>query len=348
MVVTLAMVAFGADPLVAVELTGPSGAVALSDELPLPSTRTLPSPDGKYAVGVYVTAFDTTRAVVEVAIGKAEGDGVKAKVRQSFELDRWAPQSHAIVYKKDTWKLDATLGLVWSAPEPNPIDDPQRYVLVWDDAEMWTTAPPKPGEKKKGKVATVRERELPGGRTDPLTQASPMRIVDTGDDTVFHLESVVEAGRSHCQLGGAPSETAPAERWVNRADFVARVTSREVVGKFPDGTGYRVAAGVPVTEEGEGRYRVSTGGLSFVIETADKDDIAFYYRGSGHFDAMAEHPVSFPAGTLGQTALGPVTWAGPEPIPVAGLRGVAHPRATVRVPCAEARVAPADGALGAR
>lgn len=344
MIVTLATMAFGADPLVAVKLTAPTGGVPFSDEVVLPSNRMLPSPDGKYAVGVYVATFDQHRAVIEIVMGKAKDDAIpKAKVRQSFELDPWVSQSHEIAYKNDVWKIDATLGFMWDAPEASPTDDPQRYVLVWDDAQFMARASDK---KKPWKPKELtRERELPGGRTDPLTQASPMRFIDTGDDVVMHLESVVEANRSHCQMGGASTDTAPTEHWVNRADFVAKVTSREIVGKLEDGTGYRVAAGVPVMAEGEGKWRVSTGGLSFVIDAPNPEDVGISYRASPHFEAIAEHPVALPAGTIGQTALGPVTWTGDAPIPVVAMRGAADPRATVRVACAEVRLAPTPGTL---
>jgi hypothetical protein len=336
---TLGMVALAADPLVAVEILDPKGGVPLSDELPLPSTRTLLSPDGKYAVGVYVSAFQGSKAVVELVAGKSKEDVIKPKVRQSHEIDLWGSQTHTLLFKKQTWTLTATLGKVWDAPEPGPVDDPQRYVLVWDDAQLYPEAPV---EKKKPPKGITRERELPGGRTDPLTQASPMRFIQEAAPGYLLVESVISPDRSHCQTGGPAIETTPLQHVVAAGDLVRQVTAREISAKLPDGTGYRIAAGVPAIRQEEGKFRITTGGLSLVIAATD-EEIGLAYRPSQHFDTLREHPIALPVGSIGTTALGEVSWAGPDPLPVAGMRGVFAPRATVRVTCAEVRLAPTPG-----
>jgi hypothetical protein len=346
---TLAAVAFGADSIVAVQITAPDGSNKLTDEIPVvtdqpPVARMLVSPDGKYAVKVTV-APKGEGAAVELVAGKAKDDEIVPKTWATVDLKLWAEGTGTLAYKKDTWTVKATLGQVWDAPEPGFTDDPQRYVLAWDDASLY---PQLPDKKAKKKPVVVKERELPGGRTDVHAQASPMRFVAVpdGDSKMLQLESVLTPDRSHCQLGGPSTDKVPTQYFVGLPDMVQRVTAREVVGKLSDGTGYRVAAGVPVVEEGEGKFRVNTGGLSFLIE-GGKDDIGVYYRPSPHFDSLGEHPLSVGAGVIGATALGEVTWAGPDALPVAGVRGVGTPRVTFRVPCAEVRVAPAAGWTGA-
>jgi hypothetical protein len=265
--------------------------------------------------------------------------------------------------------------------------EPVRYVLVWDDAKRLKTAPelenaatdaarPKPKPKPGAAEDDVVVRRALEARDDVATQSAPMKVLEPHGTKFVKLEEIGAgaAAAAHCvdltavdltavdltavaapapAEGDAPASPAPEGEpaaevyYVGLTDIVPRLTSREVAGKFTDGTGYRVAAGVPVTAEGEdgsGRFRVQTGGLSFVIE-ATEDDLAFYYRPSTHLDAVAERPMSLPPGTVGSTQLGEVTWSGDAPLPVQGLRGVAAPIATLRVPCAEVRVRPEPAAL---
>ncbi|MEQ1564583.1 MAG: hypothetical protein ABMA64_03010 [Myxococcota bacterium] len=323
--------------IVAIRVTAPDGTVAMQDEVLLPSERILPSPDGKYAVGMYVATFEEKRAVVELVAGPSKDGKPKTKVAKSFELDLYAQQDQPLIYKRDTWIVSVKLGEAWDAPAAVEVQDPERYVLVWDDAPMIAD----PLDKK---AVPLVERTLASGRTDALTQASPMKVVETGEGSQLKVETVPLATPSHCQVGGPPIDTFPVQTFVTLKELVPRVTAREVAAKLPDGTGYRVAAGVPVVQEGEGTWRVSTGGLSFLIQ-ATADDIAFYYRPSAHFTTLSDATVRIKPGVVGKTALGEVSWAGPEPLVVAGIRGAAAPLITLQVPCAEVRVAPDMAAL---
>jgi hypothetical protein len=264
------------------------------------------------------------------------------KVSKSFELDPFAEQTEQLVYKSSTWTVKVKLGRAWDPPAETAAPDTNRYVLAWDDAAM--VADPKDTKKPP-----IVERPLPSGRTDALTQASPVRVVDTYGDTptdpsveakITHLEieTVPSPGPAHCQAGGPPIEPFPVQHYVPLKDIVSRVTTHEVAAKLPDGTGYRVAAGVPVVAEGD-KWRVQTGGLSFLID-ATEDDLAFYYRPSPHFLGTPSGPQRVKPGVVGRTALGDVTWAGPEPLVIAGMRGAGKPIATLQVPCAEVRIAP--------
>lgn len=350
---SLVSVAFAGDLILSMKVTGPDGRVTLQDELVLPSDRVLPSPDQKSALGITGRVFDSDGAIVELVVGPMKDGKPKAKIAKSFELEVYTPKTETVVYKKDTWTIEATLGEIWDAPEPvaGPADS-GRYVLVWDDAGLIRDPkrledPKLMKDAKKLAAATAeevtKERELPEGRTDAHAQASPMRIVTMYSDKIIELESVTP-GPGHCQIGGAPAEGAAPKAFVAIKDFVPRLTAREVVGKNPDGTGYRVAAGVPVVAEGpEGTFRVNTGGLSFLIQ-ATEEDLAFYYRPSTHFETGTA-PQKLPAGTLGKLADTEVTWAGPDGIPVAAMKGVTSPVATVRVECAEVRVVPDTAAL---
>lgn len=340
--------------LVALKVTGPSGSVMLEDELVLPSERMLPGPDGKHSLGIYVATMPENRALVELAAGKPKDGKPKPTVTKSFELDAFAPQTQTLIYKKSTWTIEAVLGSAWGAPDvPEAPADATRYALAWDDAKLMKTEPPPPlpPEAKKPKKAppppeTVVERELPDGRTNALEMASPVKIVAAHDNKVIAIETVPTPGETgqHCQIGGPAVEPYAQPFFVALGDFVPRLTSREVVGKFPDGTGYRVAAGVVVVAEGEGTFRVSTGGLSFLIQ-ATEEDLAFYYKPSTHFPAMEGAPIKLQPGVIGKTNLGDVSFTGPVPLPIAGLRGVRSPIATVRVPCAEVRLSPATSAF---
>lgn len=315
--------------LAAVEVTGPDGAIKLSDELVLPDKRVLSSPDGKHMLQVYIVTYHDTRAVVELSAGKPKDGAPKVKAAKSYELDPYQEHTDTLVYKGQTWTVKTTLGAAWDAETP-PASEPEqnRYVLVWDDASLLVN----PKEPK----SAVKERELPTGRTTPETQASPMRVVDTWGETHIEAETVLPTSAGHCQTGGPPTEPYALQHYVPLVDVVPKVTAREIAAQFPDRTGYRVAAGVPVVAEGEGTWRVSTGGLSFVIN-ATEEDIAFFYHPSAHFPAT-EAPKSLAAGTLGATALGEVVWSGPDPIGIVAMHAVKQPVATVRVPCAEVKL----------
>lgn len=322
--------------IVAVTIEGPDGSVKMIDEVPLPGERILTAPDGKHLLRLYVSTFDTTRAVVELSAGKPKKGVPKVKVATSYELDPYKPRTESFAYKTQTWKVTTMLGAVWDAPALAPAaEDPSRYVLAWDDAALI----------KDPKVPTtfVTERALPSGRTDPVEMASPMRVVDTWGETHLEIETVPGDSPSHCQRGGLPTEPYPLQYYVALKDLLPKVTAKEIQKDYPDGTGYHVAAGVPVVEEGEGRYRVMAGRLSFLVE-ATEQEIAFFYRPTAHF-AIEEAPMSLLPGTLGQTELGPVTLSGHEPIGIAAMRGVVTPIATVRTPCAEVRLRPAEGAI---
>ncbi|MEQ1504816.1 MAG: hypothetical protein ABMB14_21455 [Myxococcota bacterium] len=340
--------AFAADAILGLKVTGPTGSVLLDDELVLPSERIVPGPDGKHSLGVYTTKFDHTKALVELVAGKVKDGKPIAKVTASFEVGPYAPATQELVYKKSTWKIEAVLGDVWSAPEPaSTAPSTDRFALVWDDAEQ-VVDPTVTNPKKR---VVVKERELPEGRTQPLAQASPVKVLAAQGERTIQIETIpVPAPTEHCQVGGATAEPTPTPYFVALGDFVPRVTTREVATRFPDGTGYRVAAGVPVVAEGEGTWRVNTGGLSFLIQ-ATEEDIAFYYRPSTHFSGGVdgttggESPLSLPAGAIGKTNLGDVSWAGPDPLPIVGMRGVWAPVAVVRVPCAEVRLAPDTAAM---
>jgi hypothetical protein len=352
---SLVSVAFAGDLILSVKVTGGGGNVLLQDELVLPADRQLATADQKGALVVTGRMFDSDGAVIELVTGPVGKDGKpKPKLTKSYELEVYQPKSETITYKKETWTVETTLGEVWDSPEPAAAPaDSGRYVLVWDDAGLIrdpkkledpkTVKDPKKLAKATAEEVT-KERELPEGRTDPMTQASPMKIVNMYSDKIIELEAVPADAAGHCVTGGAPAEGAAPTAFVAIKDFVPRLTAREVVGKNPDGTGYRVAAGLPVVPEGpEGTYRVTTGGLSFLIQ-ATEEDLAFYYRPSAHFET-GDAPHRLPAGTLGKLGEGEVTWAGPDGIPVAAMRGVTAPVATVRVPCAEVRVTPDTSAL---
>jgi hypothetical protein len=339
--------AYAAEAILALEVVGPDGSIRLMDELGMPSERILSSPDAKHLMRVYVAPFDGTKAVVELAAGKPRDGKPKVKVAKSFELTPYQEHTDTLVYKDQTWTVKSVLGEVWDAPEPTPAaQDTTRYVLAWDDAALLKDPMQKPAKNPKDPKdpgAVVRERELPEGRTDPLTQASPMKLVAPfGDGKHLELE-VAPPGPMHCQEGGPPAEGLPPKNYVAISDLVPRVTAREVSAKAPDGTGYRVAAGVPVTQEGEGIWRVATGGLSFLIQ-AGEEDLAFYYRPSTHFET-GTGPRSLAPGVVGKTSVGEVSWSGTEPLPIVGMRGVKMPVATVRVPCAEVRLQPAPSAM---
>lgn len=352
---SLVSVAFAGDLILSMKVTGPDGRITLQDELVLPADRILPSPDQKSALSISGTVFDSDGAVVEIVVGPMKDGKPKAKVTKSFELEVYSPKTETVVYKKDTWTIESALGEIWDAPPvvaAAPVTD--RYVLVWDDAglvkDIAKLEDPKTiKDPKKLAAATLaevgKERELPGGRTDPFAQASPMKFLNVHSDKIIEVETVQPGTPGHCQEGGAPLSGAAPTAFVAIADFVPRVTSREVVGNNPDGTGYRVSAGVPVSavEGSEGSWRVTTGGLSFVIQ-ATAEDLAFYYRPSTHFETGTS-PQHLPPGVVGKINGVDVTWAGPEPIPVLGMKRIAAPVATLRVPCAEVRVAPDTAVL---
>ena len=332
MLLTLGLIAAGAaeeEERVALIIHGPKGNVMLQDAVPLPTERVMAAPDGKHSLGVYIARMDDGRGLIELVAGKEKDGRPKPSVSFSFELEPYVLQTHNFVYKKSTWTVDAVMGQVWDAPKIEDVPSEKvRYVLAWDDADqvidldLELDEATKP-EKKEGNV--VVERELPEGRTDALAQASPMKVIAPHESSKKHVtvETLPEPGPRHCQLGGPSPEEEPTQYAIALKDFVPRLTSREVVGKFADGTGYRVAAGVPIEpiEGSEDQYQVETGGLSFVIE-ATSDDVAFYYRPTTHFDGEVDAPMGLGAGTIGTTDLGEVHWAGEAPLPVAGLRNL--------------------------
>ncbi|MEZ4238416.1 MAG: hypothetical protein R3F59_20150 [Myxococcota bacterium] len=364
----------GAEEMVAVKVNGPRGNVLLQDEMPLPVERVIPSPDGKHSLGVYITRMDNGHAVMELVAGKEKDGKPLAKVQQSFELSPFEPGQHDLKYKKSNWSVEGILGAVWDPPAVTEADaDTTRYVLAWDDAKLLRNPPeiepaakdaPKPKPKPKPKkgaedeVVVVRELEH---RDDPAHQARPMTVVEPYGTRFVKVDSVpAPSSDKHCVVpapmaavaeGDAPATDAPKPAlkdepepfYVEINNLVPRLTSREVTGKFTDGTGYRVAAGVPVTAESDADdnelYRVNVDGLSFVIQ-ATEEDLAFYYRPTTHLPVEATRPMSLKAGTVGATQLGPVEWEGEGALPVQGLRGVAAPIATVRTPCAEVRLRP--------
>jgi hypothetical protein len=350
---SLCSVAFAGDLILALKVTGPDGRVALQDELPLPADRMVPSPDQKATLAIHGAMFDSDGAVVELSAGPTKDGKVKVvKVSKSFELDAWIPKTETVVYKKVTWTIEASVGEVWSAAPPAAVTDEGRYVLAWDDAPL-VKDPKKLEDPKLQKNAkklaevtaaeTLKKRELPEGRSDAFTQASPMKYVEVYGEKQLVLDTAPVDG-GHCLLGSPLPEGSPPQVTVPVQHLVPHVTSRELVGKLEGGTGYRVAAGVPLVEEGEGTWRVTTGGLSFLVN-ATKEDLAFFYKPSPHFENPPEPLVTLPAGTVGKTALGDVTWAGPDPLPVAAMQGVANPIATLRVPCAEVKVSPDTSAF---
>jgi len=321
-----------------------------------PPDRTLPAPDGKNSLRVFIQTLDTDKAVVELEYGPSKDGHVKAKTVESFQLEPWVAVDHDLAIKKDKWVVTATLGHVWDAPKPVATDDTNKYVLAWDDAPMTAdpppkapdpaAPPPKPSKKAPPPPPPFVKRPLPDGRKDALSQASPIKVVDVYESSHLQAESVPAPGPAHCQAGGPSTDAAPTVRYVSLKDLVPKVPAHGVVGKLPDGTGYTVAAGVPVIPEGDD-WRVQTGGLSFLIK-ATPEDLAFYYRPSEHFTANPPpSQIQLPPGTVGQTALGPVTWSGSAPLPVVGmgLSGTATPIATIQVPCAEVRLAPDPAVL---
>lgn len=350
-------VASAQDPVLAITVTAPDGTVMMQDEVRVPADRVLPAPDGKSAFGVYASVFEGDKAIVEMVYGKTKDGKPTPKYVQSFQLAPWKPQTEKLAVKKDQWTVSATLGHVWDAPAGVPTDDTSRYVLAWDDAPMTTDAPPPPVDPAAPKPKPSKnkappppppfvERPLEGGRTDPVAQASPFKVVDVYQNTHVIAESVPQPGPAHCQVGGPSTDTAPTTRYVALKDLVPKVTAREVVGKLADGTGYTVAAGVPVVQEGE-NWRVNTGGLSFLIQ-ATPEDLAFYYRPSEHFTGTGTPtPFQVQPGVIGSTALGEVRYTGSAPLPIVGVTGTTKPVATVQVPCAQVRFAPDPAVLGA-
>ncbi len=119
------------------------------------------------------------------------------------------------------------------------------------------------------------------------------------------------------------------------------VTARELVATLDDGTGYVVAAGVPVEPTTPGTGRVTLGGLSFAVRLVDGDlgppqaDVA-----SRRFAAPTRSPELLPPGVVGHTALGEVRWDAPTPLPVAARSAVDAEVVTVEVPCARVVLRP--------
>lgn len=309
-----------------VEVADADGTVLLAEEVALPADRAVVT--GKRALGLYAARFDGTRAVLELVAGRSVDGRPKPRWQESHELDPFAPFEGTVTYKDASWRVRATLGERWSPPAPVPAaETPSRYVLAWDDAVLLAS----PRDPRSAK----RERELPA-RADAVATASPMKVVDTWGATHLEIETVPDALAAHCQAGAPPSEPFPLQYYVARTDLVPLVTAREVRGELPDGTGYLVAAGVPVEPRPDGTARVRTGGLAFDVRLGEGDtDQA--YRPTARFP-VGEAPLSLAPGTVGRTGLGAVAWEGPDRVPVAGLSGVREPIATVRVPCAEVRM----------
>ena len=168
-----------------------------------------------------------------------------------------------------------------------------------------------------------------------------MKLVDAWGETHLEVETVPAPLPQHCQAGGPSAQSWPLQYYIARSDVVANVTAREVSVRSPDGSGVTVAAGVPVTALGDGTWLVSTGGLSFPLPVTE-GDLGSDYSPSGRFSTPpSDGPVPWAVlapGVVGRTAFGEVRWSGPGPLPLAGLSGVVHAIATVRVPCAEVRL----------
>src|SRR5262249_5542264 len=124
------------DSVVEIKVVGPTGNTLMQDMVTIPADRTLPAPDGKNALRVFIQTKETYRAIVGLEYGPFKDGHVKAKIVQSFELDPWATTNKELAVKKDKWAITAVLGHVWDAPKGVATDDTNKYVLAWDDAPM--------------------------------------------------------------------------------------------------------------------------------------------------------------------------------------------------------------------
>jgi hypothetical protein len=315
-----------AAPTVHLTATDTAGATLLDVEAPLPYETTVVS--GKAALSLFVASYHGHRAVLELAAGRQTKEGVRIKVETSVELDVAVPADSQITWRKVTFHARTVLG----NPTPPPLTVPARswavrFVRVWDDASL-LASPRQPN-------TATRERELPGGRTDPAGQASPMEVVDTWGTTHLEAETVPDAGPEHCAPGGPPAAAWPLQAYVALTD-VAPVTTRALSARFPDGSGYEVPPGTPVTDRSAGRGRVSGRGLVFDVEVADTDVGTFYVPGEVRPMGQTDWVVG--PGVVGATALGEVRWTGNAPLPVSGIEGLERPIAVLRDGCLEARV----------
>lgn len=103
--------------ILALEVTGPDGALALDEELELPGDRVVRAPDGRYLVGVYGARFDEGRGIVEVVAGRERRGRPAARgLQRSDELDPYVPLTVTLDRGDDRWTVVATLGVRYAAP----------------------------------------------------------------------------------------------------------------------------------------------------------------------------------------------------------------------------------------
>ncbi|MCA9492833.1 MAG: hypothetical protein KC621_23035, partial [Myxococcales bacterium] len=120
---------------------------------------------------------------------------------------------------------------------------------------------------------------------------------------------------------------------------------RERTARFDDGTGYAVSPGVAAEPSGEGRARVTTGGLSFEIAVEPGDVAEAVADPAGHQYASSPTPRVLPAGLVGRTTLGEVRFDGASELTVATQPRIDASVVEVRVPCASVWLAPPPPAI---
>ncbi|MCB9685625.1 MAG: hypothetical protein H6738_10725 [Alphaproteobacteria bacterium] len=118
------------------------------------------------------------------------------------------------------------------------------------------------------------------------------------------------------------------------------VLTRALSVRFDDGTGYAVAPGVAATPSGEGRARVSTGGLSFDVGVEPGDVGEAVLDPTGHRYVSGPTPRRLPAGLVGRTTLGEVWFEGAEAIAVTTQPRIDATVVEVRTACASVWLAP--------
>ena len=97
--------------VLALEVTDPSGVVVLDEEVELPADRVVPSPDGRYLLGIYGARFDEERGLLEVVAGRErDGRPMARNTRRSDELDLDVPFTATLDRRGDHWIVVATLG----------------------------------------------------------------------------------------------------------------------------------------------------------------------------------------------------------------------------------------------
>lgn len=198
----------------------------------------------------------------------------------------------------------------------------RRYALVWDDA--WLYAYPKKPDREQ-------TRALPEGRVDPMTSASPYRIVAHWSTAWREVERDPADPYPHCHSGAPPARSYKRQYYVNEADLLP-LTGAPVDLRFPDGTGLRLSAGVALSPEGEA-WRVRVGGLDWV-STLPEGSVDYAYSPSTPFPEAPATALLQPTpdGVLGTVNGAPVRV---DPDSAWALAGLDHGLATVRSACAE-------------